>query len=651
MRAKGKLRSWAGVGAAALLAAALTGTGGNAAAAPPTFDHLRPGQVADYRETVPVQLVFLGYDRGLVDEAKVRAELPATASPRVRSRLFYGLPGELGLHYRFDYRVSYTDAGYEDRFFGRLSALARRQSTVDGLVRTPFQQAYNEQRKNVLDVGANFYIDAPSVERWLVENPAPGVDNRRNTIYFVNWWGRGDFKFHTYTKFGEPDPDTGYDFGVNRPTRKLIAWGGTPATDEETGFGRNSRTWFYDLSAGPEAWTSNWNVDDPDVDGDGVADVRFPPIWEYLADYGFRFRGKLSGDLGRIARYVGLDLLFATSPLYPPVLTPDKLPRTVNLDLNTYEGLPGVNASARYVKPAYLRQEESELVGLPMTVDSQDLPFDAKARECFRGEFSDPPFRCYTNRPDPPYIPFANLFLNNAEKKALWRDGGGDYEVGSFHYATPDAPTPLGYADDNWLDGTQSGVFSFVSPGILEAGYGLTTTDIHEVGHHLGMSHPHDGYDPATGVQFNGLSGPFHFANVGDETNSMMSYIDLNWDFSTFDQDNAARFYAASYTTQAQRVARKVLDSPGADRGLADLRAADAAVGRAKAQLAEHSYPAAFASGRAAYESTRAAAAKAGVRLVASDFGWFVIKPGSPRASRIPGYANDQLPWQQRVRR
>ena len=54
-------------------------------------------------------------------------------------------------------------------------------------------------------------------------------------------------------------------------------------------------------------------------------------------------------------------------------------------------------------------------------------------------------------------------------------------------------------------------MFSFVSPGIVEAGYGLTTTMIHEYGHHSSMSHPHDGYDPGTGVDF---------APTGDRTSS-----------------------------------------------------------------------------------------------------------------------------------
>jgi hypothetical protein len=38
--------------------------------------------------------------------------------------------------------------------------------------------------------------------------------------------------------------------------------------------------WFHDLSAGPESWTANWNVDTPGLDGNGVEDYRMPPIWE-----------------------------------------------------------------------------------------------------------------------------------------------------------------------------------------------------------------------------------------------------------------------------------------------------------------------------------------------------------------------------------
>ena len=114
------------------------------------------------------------------------------------------------------------------------------------------------------------------------DHPPPGSTPGATPSSSSTGAGRPDFKFHVYTKTGEPDPDTGYDFGANRDSRKIIAWGGTTADDEETGLGgTDRRVWFYDLSAGPESWTGNWNVDNADLDGDGVPDYRMPPIWEY----------------------------------------------------------------------------------------------------------------------------------------------------------------------------------------------------------------------------------------------------------------------------------------------------------------------------------------------------------------------------------
>ena len=64
------------------------------------------------------------------------------------------------------------------------------------------------------------------------------------------------------------------------------------------------------------------------------------------------------------------------------------------------------------------------------------------------------------------------------------------------------------------MDGTQSFVFSFVSQGVVDSGYGLTTTQIHEFGHHFGMSHPHDGFDSETGIDYE-PTGPFFLAWAG----------------------------------------------------------------------------------------------------------------------------------------
>jgi hypothetical protein len=85
------------------------------------------------------------------------------------------------------------------------------------------------------------------------------------------------------------DPDTGVDFanqpGTLRDRAALSAWGGS-----------EGRSWFYDQSAGPDYVNYNFDVDDADLDGDGVDDYRIPPAWEYAAD-DYRSRAELPADL------------------------------------------------------------------------------------------------------------------------------------------------------------------------------------------------------------------------------------------------------------------------------------------------------------------------------------------------------------------
>jgi hypothetical protein len=242
-----------------------------------------------------------------------------------------------------------------------------------------------------------------------------------------------------------------------------------------------------------------------------------------------------------------------------------------------------VNASASYEKPDYFLSEERQLFPeVAMTARQKDLPFTGNARRCYEQWIAD--VQCFSNRPQ--YPAFANLFLYNALNldDVLGRhvdDSSRTYPAPGLNYATTDdlAAGFLGYADDNWVDGTQSFVFSFVSQGVIDAGYGLTTTQIHEFGHHFGMSHPHDGFDPETGIDYE-PTGPFFLAWAGDESNSMMSYIDLNWDFSQFDRDNAARHQAAGYIVNANVIAGRILRSRNAGRAAQDLASADARVGQ-----------------------------------------------------------------------
>ena len=603
-----------------------------ARSAEPRYQHLEPGGQPSLAETVPVNVVFLGYSGEQAGQAAFRAGLPVGYEPVVRSRLAYGIAEELGISYRYDYRLSYTDRRYEDRFFGQLKKLARKQPL------TQFQTAYNAQRGNAVTVTDNHEISAPAVERWLADNPPAGVDTGRNTVFLINWYGRTDFRFHVYSKSDEPDPDTGVNFG-ERDSRKLIAWGGTTARDEENGLGRTRRVWFFDQSAGPETWAGSYNVDDADLDGDEVPDYRIPPVWEYGH---YRPRSALVGDLARLTRYVALNLLFTSSPLYPVELPTPERPRTINLDSNTYEGWPGVDASESYITPGLLTAELQELLrDRRLDYDNQDLPLSGQAETCYDLLLVDE--SCY---PDRDFPAFANLYLQNTEDLARTEDDGDtvDYELPIFNYAV-DKPTPaLGFADDNYRDGTQSYVFTFISPEIVESGYGLTTSMIHEVGHHVGLSHPHDGYDSATRTDY-GPSGPFYFVNSGDESNSMMSYIDLNWDFGQFDQDNLYRFQSAAAIEGANRLAAAALAADRPAQARRHLTAADVAVGSSERSFARHDYQRALTWATLAYRLAVVGAEAAGVDVGATEQQARQARSADERAEQVhqPGDFIDTL--------
>ena len=129
------------------------------------------------------------------------------------------------------------------------------------------------------------------------------------------------------------------------------------------------------------------------------------------------------------------------------------------------------------------------------------------------------------------------------------------------------------------------------------------------------MSHPHDGYDSESGVDY-GPGGDFYFAWSGDQCNSMMSYIDLNWDFSQFDRDNSDRFLTAAYHEAANRLAADVLGSGTVSRARGQrgqLRAADILLGLSTKAFARHDYRAAYAFAEGAYYQVVAAARRAGV--------------------------------------
>ena len=83
----------------------------------------------------------------------------------------------------------------------------------------------------------------------------------------------------------------------------------------------------------------------------------------------------------------------------------------------------------------------------------------------------------------------------------------------------------------------------------------------HEVGHFVGLSHRHDGYDSTTGIDFN-VEGATDVAWMGDESATAMSYLPGVYSFDIFDVDNLARWQVVPLPRSRRYRRRRILAHP-----------------------------------------------------------------------------------------
>jgi hypothetical protein len=520
--------------------------------------------------------------------------------------------------------VKFADKSFENSFFQYLSKIAVEKPL------SLFQQQYNCQNNELTEAGVcatpaanigklidkSYWIDAPKVEKWLAYNSDRiGVNTKDYTVYLINWFDRPDFKFHVYTKTDEPDPDTGYNFGELRSSRKLVGWGGTTPDDKQSGLGKLARLWFLDLSAGPEFFTGMYDISNADTDGDGELDYRMPPIWDYNAGKPtYRAFNDLSGDLGKIVRNVAVNLLFTTSPIYRAGLTQPVMPDTVKMVNNIYQGLPGTDGKRLVNNQLFLEQVRKLQPLTEFKLQTKDQPYTPEAKAAYE---------CLATNLNCGDVPsFASLFFYNLlNLNNLIGFDQKVYELPIASYVVPDdVPAPfLGFADDDYRTGAQSFVYGIVTPE-LNNFYGLTTTLIHEVGHHLALSHPHDGYDFENNIEY-GTTGDYAYSWFGDQSNGIMSYIDLNWDFSQFDRDNMNRGLVTTYINQSNVILAEIAKSPKAGFVNGALRAADRLAGESLEAYQRMDYLRATTLAKVAYKTVLESANSIGVQL--KPFRWY----------------------------
>jgi hypothetical protein len=525
------------------------------------------------------------------------------------------------LRFNFKYNTVFSSQAFEDDLFSYLSSIA-----VPGPM-TPGMEYYNNQVTNILDVtNPVWYIDAPSTEQWLMDNAHRLHVNTAHgyTIFFINWYNRPDFNFHLYTKTDFLDPDLHYNHGANDWFRVTTAWGGS-----------YGRTWFYDLSAGPEDWSFTENVDNPDLDGDGVEEYRMPPIWEYDPD-GYRDPAALGGDLGLVARYVAINLLFTSSPLYDPLVSsPDPGgQKVVHNEIFDLAGQPNVDGTDFY-KVDYTVSRLAAIEPYYDWYGAVDLndPADAGTEEAiliFSGNaLLDGCWEDYGT-------PFAQLFCYFDANYDLYVPAyePEDYVAPVFSFNLTDEQLGdqfglLGFADDNWVNGTPTYLFLFDTPTYRELGFGFSAPTVHEVGHHIGLSHPHDGYDAEQNIDY-GPGGPFFFIWQGDFSATTMSYMWNNDGFGVFDRDNLNRYQFAGYLNWANAVLADIVAHPDADSVQSYIDAAEAAATAAQRAFIRWDYATAAARARESYEQIALAAMALGIDTTQGVYAQMIAPTSAP---------------------
>ncbi|GGR80096.1 hypothetical protein [Deinococcus sedimenti] len=597
---------------------------------------LKPGTQDTINTKLKVNIVFVGYRQTLPGQVATARQvstddfkeiLPASYDAVNRIPSAYGRTEKTGTSFDFDYNYVFANQSFEDDFFKFLSdtGTARNLTVQQGIYNcqganpetgAPDCAAPAENINRVIT--GNHEIDALKTENWLADNVSRvGVKPGEYTIYFVNWYDRPDFKFHSYTRADAADTDTGTKFGA-RGSRRLIAWGGSTRDSAAA-----QRVWFYDLSANPDPWTDAYDVTNPDVDGDGATDYRMPPIWEYgTRKASIGYGRKVSPDLALVARYTAINLLFTPSPIYRAALTPPDMPEKINLDLHLEQG-DGAAAPATVLNQTLLQDRVKVLQ--PFTTFS-----NTTKQTALDGDLADV-YKCFfpveaEDICSPNYADFSGEKLFQFGVKELRETykttPAGTYQlpIYLFNDRANSQGGLLGVAYDDGETGTQSFVYSFLTPDLKAAGYGFTDTTVHEAGHHLSLSHPHDGYDSEQNLSY-GPGGDFYFVNTGDQSASIMSYNDLSRTFGQFNLDSQYRYLTAAYLNNTNAILELVRRANKASPVSIAAQSADSKFSQAKTKYDALDYLGAAQLAHEGYRGVLIAAKAAGVPVTA--YKWY----------------------------
>lgn len=564
---------------------------------------LEPGGFREINQQLDINIVFVGFQRGTgyqeVNEARMQQFLAS------RYRTWNWQTSWVGNSFDYRYNVKFAPRRFEDAFFSFLDSQRQPECVV-----TFMQEYYNAEPSHSVNINENSCIDPNNTERWLGDHARSiGVDPTKYTIFLINWWGRPDFHFHTYSILDQPDPDPDTGFNpADYQSNETQAWGGTTPDDEQNGLGSLRRIWFYDLSAGPDYWTNSYILNTADTNGDGYADYRIPPIWEYGNMSAYRPFDDLSGDLSQIVRYLAIDAQFTSSPVFNPALS-ERLPNTIQTDITYFNGDGAARGQDLMTPSRGLLEMKKVRPFNPLSISEREVPYTPEHDAIYQCAFPywfGTPTNCYPGRSNGGWD--INIFQADHLNEYVY--GNADHEIMNFDYTLPDVDAAGGLTGVAFSTGSYPGFTYDWNVTSNRDYYGTSNTMIHEVGHHLGLSHPHDVYDYEDSGIYYGGNVPFMYS--ADESDSVMGYMQLSNNYSQFDRDNMDRWMTAININQANALLPGILAQDLQPRDTLRLVAADGAATLALVAYRAMQYRTAAALAKTSYDNVLAIADRLG---------------------------------------
>ena len=491
---------------------------------------------------ITVKVVFVGFDQTSIDTSYFtwKYQMPAERINNVWNKDNWL---ETGVTFSLSYEFVFTQPGFKQDLVTYLREIEETKTDVN---RWFYYWEYDEKAEMWTE---KFYTtdyvtyDAEKVENWLFEHrDAYGGFPENGWTFLVMYLPELPSltydQFKTYVRYNsEPEGVKPHYYSispvdVDRGFRLRYR-------DFMIGYGGHRRLWFLDLSAGPTWWS--WNdfplqivLEDQSIHLDSPAGRQW--LTQYLADY---------------TRELTYNIIVPEF-IYDPIYTRKYVFRVFVLDHRTAEEKTAVTIEDT-IRPGLIKSAFEDLVPyatVNVTVDFTDTDkypelanlLDANRRFLETFAYKNIVYETFEYIDERPIY----KYLQDNLGQFVPQVSRNEYEFtvpifafalsGDAHFGGSEK-WYVGWDMDRTYEGIAQGDLVMIGMSHTDfqwgdyaeqpgKGIGLTNTVIHEAGHIIGLSHPHN------------------YGSIGDFTVSVMGYFTNDYVFGQHDKDALQRIHA-----------------------------------------------------------------------------------------------------------